>query len=310
MIDRTSNYVNNIFEQPWWLDVVAPNSWEEILIEDNGEIVARWPIVHKGHKIGMPYLTQTLGFWISEKTYAFDNHFNKRKKIINSLLEKLPKDKNINIRLSSRVTYILPMHWRQFIINPLISYRFENISDTEQIYNNFNNTVKKNIKSASKKVKVESIDDINPLLVLLKKMFQRQKRGNPIPNNIIKGIYNACKDHNACKLLYAIGNNNTIESGCLLVFDEQISYLLISATDPEFKNSGVNSLLIWEAIKFASTVSKSFDFEGSMIEGIENFIRQFGSTPVVYFQIRKQNIILELLELIKPKVKKLIGYKI
>ena len=58
--------------------------------------------------------------------------------------------------------------------------------------------------------------------------------------------------------------------------------------------------IIWEGIKFASTASKTFDFEGSMIEGIESFFRQFGATPTVYYQIRKQNIALEIFEFIKP----------
>lgn len=45
MNNRTSEYVNSVFEQPWWLDTVAPNSWKEILIEEAGEVIARWPLV-------------------------------------------------------------------------------------------------------------------------------------------------------------------------------------------------------------------------------------------------------------------------
>ncbi|KZZ15518.1 hypothetical protein A3751_17170 [Oleiphilus sp. HI0080] len=42
---------------------------------------------------------------------------------------------------------------------------------------------------------------------------------------------------------------------------------------------------MWEAIKFASTVTKRFDFEGSMIEPIERFFRGFGAMQKPYFQI-------------------------
>ena len=47
------------------------------------------------------------------------------------------------------------------------------------------------------------------------------------------------------------------------------------------------SLCLWEAILDASKYTKSFDFEGSMIEPIERFVRAFGATQRPYFQISR-----------------------
>ena len=30
----TTPYANSLFEQPWWLDAVAPGQWEEALVTD------------------------------------------------------------------------------------------------------------------------------------------------------------------------------------------------------------------------------------------------------------------------------------
>lgn len=57
--------------------------------------------------------------------------------------------------------------------------------------------------------------------------------------------------------------------------------------DPDLRNSGATSLCIWEAILFASTIVKKFDFEGSMIESIEKFFRAFGASQTPYFEIYK-----------------------
>jgi hypothetical protein len=57
--------------------------------------------------------------------------------------------------------------------------------------------------------------------------------------------------------------------------------------DPHLRTSGAGSLVLWEAIKFAATVSEQFDFEGSMIEPVERFFRAFGGTPTPYFSIQK-----------------------
>jgi hypothetical protein len=42
---------------------------------------------------------------------------------------------------------------------------------------------------------------------------------------------------------------------------------------------------MWEAIKFASTVTESFDFEGSMIEPVERFFRAFGARQTSYHTV-------------------------
>ena len=57
--------------------------------------------------------------------------------------------------------------------------------------------------------------------------------------------------------------------------------------DPELSHSGATSYLTWEAIKFAATVTNTFDFEGSMLEPVERFVRAFGARQKPYFEISK-----------------------
>ncbi len=46
---------------------------------------------------------------------------------------------------------------------------------------------------------------------------------------------------------------------------------------------------MWEAIRFAASVTRSFDFEGSMIEPVEKFFRAFGATQTAYHNVFKTN---------------------
>ena len=311
---RTSTFVNSIFEQPWWLDAVAPNAWRELTVKEEGVIIARWPIVEIKNTIGMPKLTQTLGFWLSEDQLDSDTFYNQRKRITNLLLEQLPNNKSISINLDFAVDYFLPIHWKNFIIEPKISYRINELNDLDNIYNKFAKIVKRNIKAASNKVNVKEIDDIEILLILLEKTFNRQNMKNPWDKDLIRNIYKACKEHNACKLLYAQDNDGNIYSGNLFVYCDKVFNDLISGTDPKYRSSGAATLLVWEGIKYASGVSKAFNFVGSMIEGVEEFMRQFGGKPSVYYHIHKQkkstiNIVyLRTLQLMKPMIKSLIGY--
>ncbi len=310
----TSKYVNSVFEQPWWLDTVAPNEWREILIEEEGEVIARWPVVERSKNICMPKMTQTLGFWISEKYLESDTHYNKRKRVTNLLLEQLPANKNINISLDSNVDYFLPLYWNQFQIIPHISYRLTDLTDLDAIYNRFSKSMKNNIRIAKNKITIKTIDDIEILLTLLDKTFSRQKMKNPWSKDLIRNIYRICKEYNSGKLIYAVGEDNQVYSGNFMVYDKNRCYGMFAGTDPKYRKSGAFSLLAWEGIKFASTVSKSFDFMGSMMEGVENFVRQFGGTPIVYYEIQKKRVglykrvYLKFVRLLKEKIKLIIGY--
>jgi hypothetical protein len=309
---KTSLSVNNIFEQPWWLDAVAPGHWKEIWVEENGEILARWPVVEKNNHIDMPQLTLTLGFWLSDHIVKSDTHYIKRKRVINLLLEQLPVNKSISINLSPEVEYFMPLCWKGFIIHPRISYRFNDLSNLDAIYGGFTKNLRQTIRSAGNKVTIKAIDDIEILTTLLDKTFRRQNLKNPWSKELVRNIYAACKKHNACHLIYAQDKDGNIHSGNLFVYDEKVCYDLISGSDPVYNNSGARTLVAWEGIKFASKVSQIFDFEGSQVEGIEHYFRQFGAKPVVFYHILKQNIWkrtwLDIAELMKHVVKKLIFY--
>ena len=89
------------------------------------------------------------------------------------------------------------------------------------------------------------------------------------------------------KILLAKDKDNNIHSGILLIWNNNTVYYLIGGSNPKFRNSEAMSLLMWESIKFASSFAKEFDFEGTMVESIERFIRGFGGIQKPYFQLSK-----------------------
>jgi hypothetical protein len=57
----------------------------------------------------------------------------------------------------------------------------------------------------------------------------------------------------------------------------------------------VNVLNVYESITYALSKNKAFDFEGSMLRGVEKFYRAMGGREVpVYRCLRSKNLLLEL----------------
>ena len=233
----------------------------------------------------------------------------KQKEIIDSLLSQLPDAGGVRICLDHRCSYVLPCLWKGYKIVPSYSYRIKDLSDLDRIYGNFGNVVKKNIKSAGRKVRITDETDVDRLYGMLEATFKNQKRKYPHSKELIRNIVTECEKRNAGKMLTAVDADGNVHASSYFVYDEKVCYYLISGSSPEFRSSGAQTLILWEGIQSASKVSKAFDFEGSMIEGIEGFFRAFGGELIVNYEIRKQSFGGELYDILKPRVKRLIGYK-
>lgn len=305
--------VNSIFEQPWWLDAVAPGQWESAEIMKDGRIIARLPYIktkRMGFKlIGVPEYTQTLGYWIDNTGAKNARKYARCKDLLSELLERLPKGYNVDLSLDHVCEYLFPFKWSGFSLQMAYSYRLEDIHDVDLIWKGIGENIRTDIKKAQKLVAIEDNHPIDDLVLMQKKAFERQGRNYHADYEMLSRLDKVLIEHNARKLLCAVDAEGRLHAASYFVFDSNCCYYLIGGGDPELRSSGASSLLIWEGIKFASTVSKSFDFEGSMIEPIERFFRAFGGVPTPYWRVTKLNPFLSLADYMKPKIKKKIGWK-
>ncbi|KHE90870.1 MAG: GNAT family N-acetyltransferase [Candidatus Scalindua rubra] len=140
-----------------------------------------------------------------------------------------------------------------------------------------------------KKVRVYKENSVEKFLSINKLTFERQNLLTPYSMDFLKRLDRACEENNCRNIFFAEDENQQIHSAAYIVWDKQTAYYLMGGGNPSLRNSGAASLLMWEAIKFASTVTKKFDFEGSMLEPVERFFRAFGAVQKPYFAITKIN---------------------
>jgi hypothetical protein len=310
-----------IFSKDWWMDTVCgKDNWDVVLIEKDGKIIASLPYFKKKkygfNIITMPPLTQNFKLWIKcpenqkyRKKLSFEN------KIILELIDKLPKYDMFNLNFHYSLTNWLPFYWKGFKQTTRYTYVIEDLSELEEIFNNFSYAKKKNIKKAKKIVEVKS--DLSPKDFYENHRLTLKKQSQIISYSfeVLKNIYNEVYSHDSGKVFYAIDDKNNLHAALLIIWDNIQAYDLISTIDPDYRANGAATLLIKEAIKYVSKKTNKFDFEGSMIESVENSFRQFGAIQKPYFNISKINSkILQLLNLfiensifIKNIVKKFIN---
>ena len=213
--------------------------------------------------------------------------------------------------LDSSNDYVLPFRWLGYRIEPTFSYRINGIENIESVREKYGKTVIKNIKAAKRRIVIDEDSKEYESLVELQDMtYKRQGRSNPIRGDFSIEVMKKASENGNGKLLIARDEEGIPHSAGFFLFDDRTCYYLLGGQNPEFKSDGSQNLLLDAAISFAGTVSQNFDFEGSMVEGIENFFRQFGGNQIVNYHVSKQRIIPDLYEVLKPRIKRIIGFKI
>jgi lipid II:glycine glycyltransferase (peptidoglycan interpeptide bridge formation enzyme) len=293
-------YVNSIFQQPWWLDAVAPGQWHEIVVKRGEAVVARLPyVIKKKHGLTlltMPKLTQTLGPWIKPSDANYVRQLALQKELLTELINQLPPHHYFMQNFHYSCTNWLPFYWQGFSQTTLYTYIIEDLSDINKIWAEMHGDRRNEIRRAEKAgIIVKDTDDIETLLDLTEMTFKRQSLTIPYSRDFVRRLDAECVKRNARKIYLAYGPDKRPHAGIFCVYDEYSMYQLISGGDPELRNSGANILALWESIKFASQVTKIYDFEGSMVEHIESFIKKFGGIQKPYYNVSRKSRIMKML---------------
>lgn len=291
---------NSLFQKEWWLDAVAPSQWGAVVVKKGNEIAARLPFfIEKKYgftALMQPPLTPRLGPWIRVTDAKHSKQLSAQKELIWELLELLPKHDLFSQSLHPTITNWLPFYWKGFEQTTRYTYILNDLSDLNSIWSEFSEQARRNIRKAQAKVTIKTDMDIERFLDLNEKTFLRQGIKLPYSRELVKRIDQASLNQNTRQIFYAEDSAGRIHAAIYILWDEQSAYYMMGGEDPELRNSEASSFLLWQAIQFASKVTKKFDFEGSMIQPIERFFRGFGAQQVAYSHITKSSKFLKIIQ--------------
>ena len=212
-----------------------------------------------------------------------------QKELLSRLIDGLPNFDLYAQKFHYSVTNWLPFYWRGFQQTTFYTYVIEDLSDLDSVFGAFDKSSRYEIRKAARQLSVRSDYDLDVLWKMVSLTFERQGKKVPYTFEYLQRIDDACVQQNARRILFAEDAKGRVHSALYLIWDKNSAYYLIGGADPELRSSGSSSLLIWEAIQFAATVTSRFDFEGSMVESIERFFRGFGAQQKPYFYVTKSN---------------------
>ncbi len=220
---------------------------------------------------------------------------------MNELVKQLPAFDEFSQNWHYTSTNWLPFYWKGFSQTTRYTYILNDLTDMDVLWAGLQQNIRREIRKAKSRFALEVVENssLGEFISLNKKVFSRQSMRIPYARELIYRIDAACAERGCRRIFVAKDKDGNAHAGVYIVWDANSAYYLMGGGDPELRNSGATSLCMWQAILYASTVTKSFNFEGSMIEPVERFFRAFGATQTPYFRIRKTpSILLKFLQFV------------
>jgi hypothetical protein len=280
----------SIFCKSWWLKAVCEDSFIVVVLKRNGKIVAGIPLPHKktfgGQEIVMPPLTQTLGVLFSKSAkLSYESKLTEEIEMQRELIASIPNFVAFSCKFHYEFKNWLPFYWAGFSQTTYYTYIIPSIADFSTIYKGFSGSKRNHIKNACQKLQVRDSLSWEKLYNLHSSFLLKQGKRIDYSKRLFQRIFDSASQNSACKIWCAVDSSEIVHSAIFVIYDTKSAYYLISAINPEQKSSGANDLLISEALKYLSVRTEVFDFEGSMIPGVEQSFRKLGGVQKPYFHV-------------------------
>lgn len=289
-----------LFEEPYWLDAVAPGQWDAVVVKQNEQVIGRLPYAAKRryglNAVSKPWFTPWLGPWICLAGAKLANELSHQHEILENLLKGLPASNRTLISCAPEFRNLMAFHWNGFDLRLGYTYRLTNLEDQQSLWSNLRENVRRNCRKAEKVIIVNRERGISTVIAAMDKTFKRQGMDASASFPALERIDETMNRRNQRAIYSAEDAQGRVHAVVYVVYDDRHTFYLAGGGDPALRDSGAQVLAMWHAVKDTHGRSRVFDFEGSMIRSIETYLRGFGPQLVPRFTAYKSSFAVRLFE--------------
>lgn len=290
-----------VFGSKKWLSIYGNNLTIIGIYKDEHQLIGGFYYLNT-KKFGLtflklpPYTPHCGLFFVSEsKNTSSVNNFSKE--IMNDVCTYFSNQKNALTVLAfpPNIIDFQPFIWNKYKVIPNYTYRI-NLGDAiETIQSNFDSKNRNAINKAIKEGVIVSENSLSKAeLYNFFKNSLNTTKANVYENELKNIIHEFSHDTNSFSV--EARKNDELLGSVFCIFDKHTCYYLFGGVNKKSGIQGVNNLLIQKCIEKSKALGCStFDFEGSMLKGVEKFFRSFGPQLVPYFTVSKASLHLEIL---------------
>lgn len=277
--------------QPWWMEAVcAGKQWDVLLVEnEQGDIRAVLPYLIRKRLwfryVVMPQQTQIGGVWVAPEVTEDKWQIAEICRQFSEQLSALGLSYYYQ-QYPAGSLCVDAMRALGFKTRERVTYRIDDLSNLDEVISRF---------SKNKRRQLQKSLSLHVERGMLPEEFHRfhsnclaeQRKHITYSREFFLVLERKARRLGQCEIIRVCNADGEVYAAAFLVWDSRLMYYLIPCYSLAHKDSGAGALLVLEAIKLAREKQVVFDFEGSMVRGIANHYKQFGSAPVTYYSVER-----------------------
>jgi lipid II:glycine glycyltransferase (peptidoglycan interpeptide bridge formation enzyme) len=304
---KLSQNYGSVFNQKDWISIYNEQIIVLGLFNKNNDLIGAFN-VFKAKKLGFSYYI-TPPYAPSNGLFFINPALNNANQItfakeVHELIAQYFLTLNGFLILSAFPSSTIDMqnyYWKKFKVIPNYTYQINLLATEEVLFDNLTSEKRKSIRKAQKdELKIENCKDYKIVKSLILKTFERKSK-NIDSQYLDKILFQFASENNSFAF---VAYNGSLPIACtFIVYHNTTCYYLFGGYDSANRHHGAGVSCMWSAILHAKKIGIStFDFEGSMLQEVEKYFREFGGELVPYYTINKANYLIEcLLKISKPQ---------
>ena len=285
-----------VFQQAWWMDAVCEGKeWDAALARDGERVLAMMPYLLR-QRFGMRYVLQPQLTQFSGPYYFVPQDMSPARRVdfehkVSDLLidqlESLRLDWYCQ-RFAPSVTDWLPFHWRGYSQTTRYTYRIDDITDPQRVFDGFDRTKERQRRTRriSEEYTTDNIDT-ETFVKFHEKYWLSRGEKDILPLGLMRRVIDTACSRGQGLTLGLRDDKGRLVVAWFAVYDDHCAHALLSAKSPETHSADVSALLVWRMIETLSSRTAAFDFEGSMERSLEYFYRSFGARQVPLLEVSR-----------------------
>ena len=180
--------------------------------------------------------------------------------------------------------------WTDYTITPRVTYRLEDISDPQRLFDHFDRSRRqRQIRRAEKTLFADPNITSEQFARFHADYWRSRGKKDLLSQEFMVRIINVALQRKQGILLALRDREGTLQAARFVAYDDNCAYALLSALPPQHPN-GASPLLFWLILQQLSGRCRSFDFEGSMDQNIAFSYSLYGAQPTTYYQLTRCSV--------------------
>jgi hypothetical protein len=273
-----------IFHEAWWLDIVAPDRWDQV-VTDRGYLRYAYRNKMMFRASQMPPLTRTLGPVIQIESKKVETRQRATFGAVCELLDDLPDFDHIAFRLDPSYTDVLPFQARGFQASVQHTFHIDCRQAEAAIWAAMRDKTRNIVRRAQDRLTVAENNDGEAFKKFYAANLDNEKSYFGL--YLIPEIFAAARARNCARILSAVDANGDIHAQVMFVWDDRSYYYFLSSRHQQVAHAGAVSALVWAGMRHAHALGLVFDFDGVTSQSRYQFLVGFGGKPATRFIVQK-----------------------